>query len=189
MWEIANAPGASTWAAAHAKAVALVNKMTIEEKSNITTGYTPSRYGCSGMTGAVTRLGFPGMCLHDAGNGVKNTDFVNAWPSGLHAGASWNRELTYDRGLYMGGEFKTKGVNVAMGPVVGPLGRIAADGRTWEGFASDRLSPLSTLWHSRYFLAKKLIKNSISLGSTRGRNCSGSPRCRRHCHHQTFHWQ
>lgn len=33
----------------------------------------------------------------------------------------------------MGGEFKTKGVNVLLGPVVGPLGRVVTDGRMWEG--------------------------------------------------------
>jgi beta-glucosidase len=37
----------------------------------------------------------------------------------------------------MGAEFKTKGVNVALGPVVGPIGRIAQGGRNWEGIASD----------------------------------------------------
>ena len=37
----------------------------------------------------------------------------------------------------MGGEFRTKGVNVALGPVVGPLGRIADGGRNWEGFSND----------------------------------------------------
>jgi beta-glucosidase len=37
----------------------------------------------------------------------------------------------------MGGEFKTKGVNVALGPVVGPLGRVAEGGRNWEGFSND----------------------------------------------------
>lgn len=33
----------------------------------------------------------------------------------------------------MAAEFRTKGVNVALGPVVGPLGRIAEAGRNWEG--------------------------------------------------------
>lgn len=33
----------------------------------------------------------------------------------------------------MADEFRTKGVNVALGPVVGPLGRIAEGGRNWEG--------------------------------------------------------
>ncbi len=35
----------------------------------------------------------------------------------MHVGASWNRDLTYQRAFRMGGEFKTKGVNVALGPV------------------------------------------------------------------------
>ncbi len=30
-------------------------------------------------------------------------------------------------------EFRTKGVNVALGPVIGPLGRVAEGGRNWEG--------------------------------------------------------
>lgn len=33
----------------------------------------------------------------------------------------------------MGGEFKTKGVNVLLGPVVGPAGRVVLNGRNWEG--------------------------------------------------------
>jgi beta-glucosidase len=33
----------------------------------------------------------------------------------------------------MGGESRTKGVNVLLGPVVGPLGRMAEGGRNWEG--------------------------------------------------------
>lgn len=37
----------------------------------------------------------------------------------------------------MGGEFRTKGANVALGPVVSPLGRVAVGGRNWEGFSND----------------------------------------------------
>ncbi len=37
----------------------------------------------------------------------------------------------------MGAEFKAKGVNVALGPVAGPLGRVARGGRNWEGFSND----------------------------------------------------
>jgi beta-glucosidase len=111
--------------------------MTLEEKANITVGYTPDT-GCSGVTGSVPRLNWPGICLSDAGNGLRNTDFVNGWPSGIHVGASWNRNLAYQRALHMGGEFKTKGVHVALGPVVGPLGRVSESGRNWEGFSNDR---------------------------------------------------
>ena len=130
-------PGLGTWAAAYSKAVALVSQMTLEEKANITVGHTPDS-GCSGVTGSVPRLNWPGLCLSDAGNGVRNTEFVNSWPSGIHVGASWNRNMAYQRALHMGAEFKTKGVNVALGPVVGPLGRVDEGGRNWEGISNDR---------------------------------------------------
>ncbi|TVY84124.1 putative beta-glucosidase M [Lachnellula suecica] len=129
-------PGTGTWAAANAKAIALVSQMTLEERSNITVGYSTDT-GCGGFTGSAPRLNWPGLCLSDAGNGVRNTDLVNGWPSGVHVGASWNRNLTHQRALQMGGEFKKKGVNIALGPVVGPLGRVAEGGRNWEGFSND----------------------------------------------------
>jgi beta-glucosidase len=133
-------PGSDTWSAAYTKAVSLVSQMTLEEKANLTVGFTPLT-GCSGETGTVPRLNFPGLCLSDAGNGLRNTDFVNGYPSGLHVGAAWNRNLALQRGLNMGAEFKKKGVHVALGPVVGPLGRVDEGGRNWEGFANDRESP------------------------------------------------
>lgn len=37
----------------------------------------------------------------------------------------------------MGQEFRNKGVHVLLGPVVGPIGRVATGGRNWEGFSSD----------------------------------------------------
>lgn len=37
----------------------------------------------------------------------------------------------------MGDEFKKKGVNVLLGPVVGPAWRTTLSGRNWEGFAAD----------------------------------------------------
>lgn len=83
--------------------------MTLEEKVNITQGFTVSDNICAGNTGTVPRLNWPGMCLHDAGNGVRATDMVNSYPSAIHVGASWDKNLTYERGLYMGLEFKAKG--------------------------------------------------------------------------------
>lgn len=85
------------------------------------------------MIPGVPRLGFPGLCLANGGNGVGPTDYVSAWPSGIHAAASWNRDLAYRRGYHIGGEARAKGVNVLLGPVVGPLGRVVRGGRNWEG--------------------------------------------------------
>ncbi|KAH6900622.1 glycoside hydrolase family 3 protein [Thelonectria olida] len=124
------------WAAAYTKAKALVSQLTLEEKVNITGGITPSN-GCGGAITAIERVGFPGLCLSDAGNGLRGTDFVSSYASGLHVGASWNKELAYNRANAMGNEFKKKGVNVALGPVVGPVGRVVRGGRNWEGFSVD----------------------------------------------------
>jgi beta-glucosidase len=129
--------GQGGWATAYSKAVALVSQMTFNEKANIIVGYTPDS-GCSGVTGSVPRIDWPGLCLSDAGNGLRATDLVNSWPSGFHVGASWNCNLAYQRALYMGAEFKTKSVNVASGPVVGPLGRVDVGGRNWECISNDR---------------------------------------------------
>lgn len=129
--------GAGNWSDAYDQARELVSRMTSEEMSNVTLGVREHGTGCVGVSGGVPRLGYPGLCLHDAGNGVRNTDGVNAYSSGLHVGASWNSSLAYQRAQFMGAEFKKKGVNVALGPVVGPLQRIASGGRAWEGFGSD----------------------------------------------------
>ena len=48
----------------------------------------------------------------------------------------WNRALIRARGLAMGQEFKAKGVNIALSPMMN-MGRVAQGGRNWEGFGAD----------------------------------------------------
>ncbi|KAF5862200.1 hypothetical protein ETB97_011905 [Aspergillus alliaceus] len=128
--------GSGSWAPAYEKARILVASLTPEEKVNLTAGVNADN-SCSGNIPPIPRLNFPGLCVSDAGNGLRGTDHVSAWSSGIHAGASWNKALAHDRGLHMGREFHKKGVNVLLGPVVGPLGRVAEGGRNWEGFSTD----------------------------------------------------
>ncbi|KAL2841857.1 glycosyl hydrolase family 3 N terminal domain-containing protein [Aspergillus pseudoustus] len=128
--------GAGDWASAYVKAKAFVAKLSDDEKVNLTAGVT-STTACSGTIQGIPRLGFPGLCLNDAGNGLRGTNYVNSWASGVHVGATWNRDLTKKRGEYMGNEFRTKGVHVMLGPSVGPLGRVAEGGRNWEAFSVD----------------------------------------------------
>ena len=77
------------------------------------------------------------MCVNDAGNGLRSTDFGNSYPSGISVGASWNKTLSHARAVGIGSEFYKKGINVLLGPVVGPLGRVATGGRNFEGFSDD----------------------------------------------------
>jgi beta-glucosidase len=99
--------GKGDWAESLRKATTMVSRMSLEEKVcahlrnlysatsgftepatqvNLTAGTTVSN-GCSGNIPAIPSVNFPGMCLSDAGNGLRNTDFVSSWPSGIHAGA------------------------------------------------------------------------------------------------------
>ena len=80
------AAGTGTWADAYAKAKAVVAQLTLQEKVNLTGGVVAEN-GCSGNIPPIQRIGFEGMCLTDAGQGVRATDFVNGWPSGMHVGA------------------------------------------------------------------------------------------------------
>lgn len=106
----AHGKGSGAWASAYTSARALVSQMTLDEKVNITIGHnTSAENACHGSTGSVPRLGWPGLCLQDAGNGVRGADLTNSYPSGIHVGAAWDKNLTYRRGLAMGNEFRIKG--------------------------------------------------------------------------------
>ena len=90
-----------------------------------------------GQTGSAPRVNFPQLCLQDSALGVRSTDNITAFPAGITAGATWDKDLILARGEAIGQEFRGKGVNVYLGPTVGPLGRKPLGGRSWEGFGSD----------------------------------------------------
>lgn len=125
------------WEESYKKAAELVNQMTLVEKVNITTGTGWMMGMCVGNTGPVDRLGFPSLCLQDGPLGLRFTDNTTAFPAGITVGATWNKDLMYARGRAHGLEARLKGVNVILGPAMGPLGRLPAGGRNWEGFGAD----------------------------------------------------
>lgn len=75
--------------------------------------------------------------MQDSPLGVRLADYVSAFPAGGTVASSWDRDVWYQRGHDMGSEHKNKGVDVQLGPVVGPLGRAPEGGRNWEGFSPD----------------------------------------------------
>ncbi|KAF2130834.1 glycoside hydrolase family 3 protein [Dothidotthia symphoricarpi CBS 119687] len=125
------------WEESYKKAAELVAQMTLVEKVNVTTGTGWSMDMCVGNNGAVPRLGFPQLCLQDGPLGIRFADNITAFPAGITVGATWNKELMYQRGKAHGKEARLKGVNVLLGPAMGPFGRMPAGGRNWEGFGSD----------------------------------------------------
>ncbi|KAK2784302.1 hypothetical protein FQN52_009107 [Onygenales sp. PD_12] len=125
------------WEEAYAKAHAVVANMTLAEKVNLTSGTGYFMGPCVGQTGSALRFGIPNLCLQDGPLGVRNTDHATAFPAGITVGATFDKKLMYERGVAMGKEFRGKGINVHLGPSVGPLGRKPRGGRNWEGFGSD----------------------------------------------------
>lgn len=133
----------SNWTAAYAKAQKVVANMTLAEKVNLTTGVGEDMGRCVGNTGSALRFGIPNLCLQDSALGVADTDNVTAFPAGITVGATWSKALAYARGLALGAEARGKGVNIQLGPVVGPMGRKPRGGRNWEGFGAD---PVLQAW-------------------------------------------
>ncbi|TVY84071.1 putative beta-glucosidase M [Lachnellula suecica] len=123
------------WTTAYEKARAFVAQLDLAEKLNLTIGYQDNV--CVGHTGTVPRLGFNGLCFEDAPSGIRGPDFVSAFPAGSHLAQTWDREYMYAYGKALGQEYYGKGVNVALGPVGGPMGRITRGGRNWEGPGPD----------------------------------------------------
>lgn len=108
--------------------------MTLFELQNLTRGYPGP---CVGNTGAIPRLSIPPLCFYDGPSGVRGQEFASAFPAGIHLAATWDAELIYRYGKALGQEYRGKGVNIALGPLAGPLGRVAKGGRNWEGLGSD----------------------------------------------------
>lgn len=127
----------TAWEESYKKAAVMVSKMSLIEKVNITTGTGWSQDLCVGNTAPASSVGFPPLCLQDGPLGIRFGDHATAWPAGITVGATWNKDLMYKRGKALGLEHRLKGVNVLLGPSMGPLGRMPAGGRNWEGFGPD----------------------------------------------------
>ena len=128
-----NGGNSSSWQAAYARAYSLISQMTLEEKVNVTHGHEGQ---CVGNSGAVPRLGVPQLCFADAPDGIRGQEFVSSFPAHIMVGASFDRDLMYRYGKALGEEYRGKGINAALLPVAGPLGRVARGGRNWEGETS-----------------------------------------------------
>ncbi|KAF7345699.1 Glycoside hydrolase family 3 protein [Mycena venus] len=124
------------WAAAYVKANAAVQKMSLQDKVNLATGVGWENGHCVGNTPAISSISFPGLCLEDSPVGVRDADFVSVFPAAINVAATFNRTLMNQRGVAIGQEFKGKGVNVGLGPMMN-LMRAPAAGRNWEGFGGD----------------------------------------------------
>ncbi|KAK0621951.1 glycosyl hydrolase family 3 N terminal domain-containing protein [Bombardia bombarda] len=111
--------------------------MSQNDKINMVTGIGWNKGACVGNTAAVGSAGYPQLCLQDGPLGIRFGTGSTAFTPGIQAASTWDVDLIRQRGAYMGAEAKGCGVHVLLGPVAGPLGKLAAGGRNWEGFGPD----------------------------------------------------
>ena len=125
------ADGEGPWIPAYSKAATALAKLSNTDKVGIVTGLGWQKGPCVGNTRAVSSIGYPSLCLQDGPLGVRYKRDVTAFPAGVMAASTWDTNLMYSRGNALGTEAKASGVNVQLGPVAGPLGKIPQGGRNW----------------------------------------------------------
>ncbi|WP_327269499.1 glycoside hydrolase family 3 C-terminal domain-containing protein [Streptomyces sp. NBC_01218] len=128
-------------AAARAKAVELVARMTTDEKIALLHGVNVkeqvARPGYVGKVVGNERLGIPATILADGPSGVGNgSTGVTQWPCSKALAATWDPAAAETYGRAYGGEQAAKGHNVALGPCVNIL-RTPRWGRSFETFTED----------------------------------------------------
>lgn len=123
-----------SWEESYSKAKELVDRMSLEQKVNITTGIGWEGGPCVGNSGSTPE--FPELCLQDSPLGMRFVDGVSSGVAGINAAASFDRAAIRKRGEYMGEEFRAKGAHVQLGPSMNML-RAPEGGRNWEAFGED----------------------------------------------------
>ena len=125
------------------KIQSLLKKMTLEEKVGML--HANSKFYVTG----VKRLGIPPLALSDGPHGVRaemnlhdwnyagwTNDSATCFPPGTALAASWNRELSYQRGVVLGEEARFRNKDILLGPGVNII-RSPLCGRNFEYLSED----------------------------------------------------
>jgi hypothetical protein len=107
-----------TWDQAIQLAQNFVSQLTMDEKIALGGGIGWQVGPCVGNSPGVPRLDFSGYCLEDSPTGVRFTDHASAFPAGLNTAMTWDRSMMYEKAVAMGQEYRGKGVNIALGPMM-----------------------------------------------------------------------
>ncbi|MDE7233422.1 MAG: glycosyl hydrolase, partial [Lachnospiraceae bacterium] len=121
----------------------LIKKMTLDEKIAMIHGATLFN------SGAVERLGIPGIVTSDGPMGVRaefmkdrwlpagnQDDMVSYLPSNSALASSWNTELAYTVGYVLGAEARGRGKDVILAPGIN-IKRDPRCGRNFEYMSED----------------------------------------------------
>jgi len=114
-----------------AKAAALVEKMTLEEKCALITGQIDGFH-----TAAIPRLGIPSVRMADGPQGVRNNTTSTYYPCGISLAASFNREVAHGVGTGIGWDASARGVRIMLCPGVN-IYRSPHCGRNFEYYGED----------------------------------------------------
>jgi len=136
-----------SWEAARAKAVDLVQNMTLCHKHRLMQGvgwqnFSGMKLGYYvGTTYGITELGVPSLNMNDAAAGFSTywegeVGTVTAWPSLLSMAATWDPDRVEEFGVALGEEFVGKGANTILGPSVN-VHRVARGGRNFEYLSGE----------------------------------------------------
>ena len=121
----------------------LIKKMTLDEKITMIHGATLFR------SGAIKRLGIPGIVTSDGPMGVRAEVMEDRWlpagnqddmgsylPSNSALASSWNTELAYTVGYVLGAEARGRGKDVILAPGIN-IKRDPRCGRNFEYMSED----------------------------------------------------
>ena len=131
-----NTSATGKWEGAVKQARSYVKQFNLTGLVEIVTGTCWGDGLCVGNIRGNKDANFPGMCLQDGPNGMRGVDHATAFPAAITTGATFSPSLFYLRGKAIGEEYKRKGANVYLGPMVN-LMRAPTAGRNFEGFGAD----------------------------------------------------
>lgn len=140
----------------------VIRAMTLQEKVDILVGggmYVPGMpmpgasstpsdaqkrvTGAAGTTGAIPRLGIPGMVvcdgpagIHAFNGGKSRMYYATAWPIGSLLASSWDTALVNKVGSAYGREAKEYGIDIILGPGMN-IHRNPLGARNFEYFSED----------------------------------------------------
>lgn len=116
--------------AAKARAAALVEQMTLDEKLAYIGGYDAF------YIRAIPRLGIPAIRMADGPQCVRNDTRSTLYPCGIALAATWDRSLARAYGRSLGRDARARGVHIMLGPGVN-IYRSPLCGRNFEYYGED----------------------------------------------------
>ena len=116
--------------AIEAKAQAMLNKLTLEQKIQLLGGVD------SMFTQAEPAINLPRFKMSDASVGVRTWGPTTAYAGGVALAATWDRNFAKSLGASIGRDARARGVNFLLGPGVN-ISRSPVNGRNFEYLSED----------------------------------------------------